>query len=159
MVEVVVATVLFGLLMVVVFIALRAGLAQVEADSPRSQLQAAARIIVDEVAGELRRAGLDTLVPANPNNSGSISFQIVSGYDAGTDTVTYDPDVVQYRFQADAADPVNGVDDDNDGVVDDGLLVRQVTGRLPVILTTLVASGDFTVTLQGEYSTAVTMRN
>jgi len=180
LVEVAVASAIFGLVIGMVFWVVLSGQRQVEADSPQAEIENMARRIVDEIAGELRKAGLSTLTPPTPVDSSSISFQLVSGYDPDTGALTYDPEVIQFRFQPSSADPVNGVDDDGDGVVDDGTLVREVTGKLPVILTPWAANGDFKVTLQGsalqislrlrrslkadevitaERSTSVTLRN
>ncbi len=180
LIEIAVASAIFGLVMGMVFWVILAGQRQVEADAPRAEIQNRARGILDRIAGDLRKAGLGTLTPPNPVDSSSISFQVVGGYDPDSETVTYDPKVIQYRFEPSATDPVNGADDDGDGLVDEGKLVRQATGEPQADLTEWVADGDFRVTLQGrtlqivlqlrralkadevitaEHSTSVTLRN
>ena len=73
---------------------------------------------INTIARELSGAGQTTLVPVvvSPFSSGTISFQSVSGWD-GAPTWSTESEL---RFQPDPRDPNNGLDDDNDGFVDEG---------------------------------------
>lgn len=68
---------------------------------------------------EAYRRGLSSTVTV-ANNNRQLTFNLPGGFD-GTSATTGDQ--IRFEILADPADPVNSVDDDGDGVIDEGILV------------------------------------
>jgi hypothetical protein len=61
--------------------------------------------------------------PLPPLGASAMSFREATGYASGA--VTWS-NTARLEWQADPADPTNGVDDDKDGLVDEGQLVLRI---------------------------------
>jgi hypothetical protein len=70
------------------------------------------------------------------NSGRSLAFSLTSGFD-GTGPVT--GDLIRYEILSDPTDPANGGDDNGNGVVDEGILVRTnaTTGESVTLVTSL----------------------
>jgi prepilin-type N-terminal cleavage/methylation domain-containing protein len=87
-----------------------------------SDLERKGQTAMETICAALTDAGRTTLdpLPLTPYGSSTLQFRPAAGYTAGT--VTWkDPSVIAWRESS--KDPENGLDDDNDGIVDDGEVV------------------------------------
>jgi prepilin-type N-terminal cleavage/methylation domain-containing protein len=91
--------------------------------SAQTRVQADARRALDRIAAEFQNAGVGTLIP-NPVNVAAtdLVFQVASGVDLATDTVTFDPSS-RLRLVYEPGELDNGIDDDGDGLIDEGCVV------------------------------------
>lgn len=93
-----------------------------------SDLERKGQTAMETICAALTDAGRTTLnpLPLTPYGSSSLSFRPAAGYTAGT--VTWkDPCVIEWRSSA--KDPEDGLDNDNNGLVDDGeVVIRRNVG-------------------------------
>lgn len=85
----------------------------------QSQLDAKARRVVARIADELRSAGANGLILDLPSGGG-VNFQRSEGWSAGN--IQWGP-VLEIAFAYAPGELDNGVDDDGNGLVDDGEVV------------------------------------
>ncbi len=85
-------------------------------------LEARAQRILDRIVEELRYAGRNSLpiVPDLPSGSSSIEFRVCEGYDGAA---TIWSNRMSLARVPDPRDPEDGIDNDNDGVVDEGQII------------------------------------
>lgn len=85
-------------------------------------LEARAQRILDRIVEELRYAGRNSLpiVPDLPSGSSSIEFRVCEGYDSAA---TIWSNRMSLARVPDPRDPEDGIDNDNDGVVDEGQII------------------------------------
>jgi len=107
----------------------------------RNRLAVDAQRLETQLAGELRRSAADLIpidgqgseliiVGADPRTT--ISFRVAEGFDESTGRIAWSANAFPYAFVPDAGEvALNGVDDDGDGLVDEGSIHRD--GR-PFIL-------------------------
>lgn len=117
--------------------------------STTSQVEARVKQALDRIAVEVEMASAGSLDPQLTGlvtDTNTLSMQQVVGIQAGA-AVLGDPLTV--RFEPDPADPVDGVDNDGDGVIDEGrvVLVRDDGG--PNELSTTICK-DVRRFLEGE---------
>jgi hypothetical protein len=70
----------------------------------------------------LRRAARDTLVLDSAPGTCRLDFQVADGYDDVASAVLWRPE--QILFEPEPGEPVDGVDNDGDGMVDEGRVVH-----------------------------------
>jgi len=115
----------------------------------RAELDARVKVALDRVAIEIEMASVATLDPQLSGfvtDSDQLSMQQVVDITAGAPDLG---DVLTIAFADDPAEAVNGIDDDGDGVVDEGRLVmtRDDGGANPQ---TVVLCKDVRRCLEGE---------
>ncbi|MEO6710261.1 MAG: prepilin-type N-terminal cleavage/methylation domain-containing protein [Planctomycetota bacterium] len=107
--------------------------------SAGARAHADARRAIDRIAAELENAGLGTLFP-NPIGVAASDelFQTVAGVNPATSAIIFNTST-RLRFAYEQGEANNGLDDDGDGLVDEGqvILTRNV-GQADEISTTLV---------------------
>jgi hypothetical protein len=113
----------------------------------QSRLSEDARRLATELSGDLRRSGADRS-PGDGEGSelavgGSLSFRVATGFDEAASVPTWSAAPVVYALALEERETANGRDDDGDGLVDEGALLRD--GR--ILATGVVA---FTATLLGD---------
>ncbi|HUR29491.1 MAG TPA: prepilin-type N-terminal cleavage/methylation domain-containing protein [Planctomycetota bacterium] len=91
--------------------------------SAQARVQADARRAIDRIAAELENGGVGTLIP-NPIGvaANDLVYQVVSGVNLLNNTVTFD-NSSRLRFAYETGETNNNVDDDGDGLVDEGRVV------------------------------------
>jgi hypothetical protein len=92
-----------------------------------TEVHTQARRIMDGAANEIQGAGLSTIYPIPPETgtgTNTISFQIASGYSGSSIQWS---DVITIAFEYAAGETDNGVDDNGNGLVDEGVVTRTVT--------------------------------
>ncbi len=87
----------------------------------QNRLDAKARRTIARIADDLRSAEATGLTPAVPSGSDAVLFRQNQGWNAGE--IQWGPDV-QIAFADAPGEVVNGLDDNGNGLVDDGEVVR-----------------------------------
>jgi len=128
-VELVIAVALLVLLFSSAVLAARGGMGAFRATQEASEVEARVRRALDRAAFELLCAAASELLP-NPTGdfgTSSLQFARTTGLN-GTVRVLADPDRLAFEYESGETD--NGLDDDGNGLVDDGVLVltRDVGG-------------------------------
>lgn len=91
--------------------------------SARTLLQTQARRAIDRVSAELENAGLSTLQPDPVVTwTDNLVFQAATGVDAATGAITYGPPQ-RLSWNLESGENANGVDDNKNGLVDEGQLL------------------------------------
>lgn len=121
--------------------------------STSASLLEAARKGLDRMATDLRGTGLSIITDGlgQPLVEG-VAYQEIHlrrnpGYE-DTGIPWDEGEAIIYRFEYEAQEPDNGVDDDNDGLIDEGVLVRVENGS-PAQIVRNVKEGGLSLTLQG----------
>ncbi|MFH0963022.1 MAG: prepilin-type N-terminal cleavage/methylation domain-containing protein [Planctomycetota bacterium] len=137
LVEVLVATSILAFLAGVTLTALDATLKMEKSTTLNSHLNRQAEILVQEIARNIRYSGvtsdgwdfpLDTAVT-------SIAFSRCTGWDAQLDQPAWGPVITyQWEIDSDAGELDDGLDNNHNGIIDEGVLYRQVgtSVRVPV---------------------------
>lgn len=129
LIEMVVATVAFMGVLASVFGALSTGTRSIQTTTIPNQLDRQAHRVAERVAKVLRGAGNATLLPAPtpPLGASIVTFRRSLGAAGGV--ANWSP-TISLGLEDDPTDPVDGIDNDNDGSVDEGMLVwrRDVGG-------------------------------
>jgi len=123
LIEVVIGLGLFSAVAASAFLALETSSRSYRTEGVVARLDSLARKTLDEVCERLREADFDSLTPAavaSPASATSVDFQRARGYAAGA--VQWGP-TERLAFEHEPTDPDNGLDDDGDGLVDEGRIV------------------------------------
>lgn len=129
LVELLLAVALLSIVLASTAIVSSTGYRTYRASSAQSSAESRARRGLDRAATELRRAVADTV----PNPGGNLGMDLVEFRQAvgidGTGNLQLGP-LMRLALELDAGEPANGLDDDGDGLVDEGELVltRDVGG-------------------------------
>ena len=120
-VEMAITSVLLGLLLVVMGHVARTGSQAYTTGVELTDLEGRARRVVERLASELVQAGVDTLVPLPSDTFGTsvLSYQIPRGYNGGP---VWDV-ARELSFERDTGELDDGLDNDGDGLVDEGRVV------------------------------------
>ncbi|MBI3269571.1 MAG: hypothetical protein HYZ53_11160 [Planctomycetes bacterium] len=102
-----------------------------ESETVAAGLDAEGLRLVEQMMHELRQAGRSTLVPASPADSRSLSFLMNAGFD-GSRIVWSRP--TTYACALEDGEVENGRDDNGNGLIDEGVVVRTDGDRTPVVL-------------------------
>ncbi len=91
--------------------------------STQVRAQSDARRAMDRIATELENGGLGTLIP-NPIGIAAtdLVFQVATGVDPLTSAVTFD-NSSRLMFAYETGETNNGLDDDGDGLIDEGRVI------------------------------------
>ena len=114
--------------------------AMVEA-SAQADMEYAARRVLDRIAEDFRAGVLTTVSPLAPIASPTVSVSPATGYSAGAVTMGTP---IAYAWVPDPKDPANGTDDDHDGCIDEGMVVR-TAGAQKTTIADNVKSLSFTL--------------
>ena len=128
MVELVIAVALLVLLFTSAVLAARGGMGAFRATQDAGEAEARVRRALDRVAFELLSASAGDLLP-NPTSDWTSSLQYARTVGLnGTTRVLANPDRLAFEYETGETD--NSLDDDGNGLVDDGVLVltRDVLG-------------------------------
>jgi prepilin-type N-terminal cleavage/methylation domain-containing protein len=109
------------------------------------RLEAKAGALLDRIERELIQAGAETLSPAVPAGESAVSYR--QAFDYQNEQVSWGGPL-RIEFRADEAE--DGVDNDSDGLVDEGCVVFIRNPGLPSQQETLLARG-IRSRLQGEF--------
>jgi hypothetical protein len=125
-----------------------AGSRAFRAGSARNAVVMKARRALDRIADELTMAGLGNMtpVPTFPNYCSGLDVSTPTGLVGGT--VQFGS-VTRILLRPDPADPVNGADDDGDGLVDEGFVECTKDVGLPS-QRTVVLCDDVALFAEGE---------
>ncbi len=85
-----------------------------------SEIQSDLSVALERIQLVVRPAGRSTITPANPSGASQVSFQEAIGF--ANDAVQFG-ETMQLVLRPEEADPVDGIDNDGDGRVDEGELV------------------------------------
>jgi prepilin-type N-terminal cleavage/methylation domain-containing protein len=127
LIEVMVVTVILTIVIGGIFEILHSGLTTYNEGSIMTEVQTHARRIMDAVAGEIQGAGVSTLYPVPPatgTGTDTIDFQIASGYSGGS--VLWS-DVITIAFEYETGESNDCVDNNGNGLIDEGVVTRTVT--------------------------------
>ena len=131
LVEVVIGLTLFVAFASSAFLAIEASASSYRTETAAAHLDFLARQALDDVADHLRAADFDSITPpplVAPSSASSLDFQGALGFQNGA--VEWGP-VERLTFEPDPADPEDGLDNDSDGLVDEGRLVWIENPELP----------------------------
>ena len=121
--EVMITCVILVLILGTILASLMAAQNAYTAGTRLSAGQSNARRAMNEVAGELRLADpTSVIITTEPGGSERLDFNMNIDFQNGAAVFSVDP--VVYSFQYDIGELDNGIDDDGDGLVDEGVLVR-----------------------------------
>jgi hypothetical protein len=117
--------------------------------STMALVQIDARRALDRIAAQLENAGFATLVP-NPVNMAApdMLFQVATGFDEAAGTIVFGSSARLFFAYADG-EIDNGLDDDGNGLVDDGRVVLTINYLQPKEISVNLARGVCEL-LQGE---------
>ena len=138
LVEVSIAVLIFGVLAVTTIALVKTTGDSYADGSLHSYLNTQSRLFLEQVSRELGSAGINTLSPAFPANSTSLTFQMASGYANGQ--VVYAAPIT-YAFQYAIGEVDNGIDDNRDGRIDEGQVVRTENGQSVTLSLDLAENG------------------
>ena len=112
-----------------------------------ADIQGQSRIVLQQLAEELRQAGRSNIVVSDTNEEGDreIQFQVNTGYDGST-IIWSTP--ITYRSIPVIHETANDKDDDGNGLVDERRLVRIQDGDM-VTLTNWLKEGTMDVSWNG----------
>lgn len=85
-----------------------------------AEIQSDLNVALERIRTVVRPAGRSTITPANPSGASQISFQEAIGFANGG--IEFG-ELMQFALRPEAADPVDGMDNDGDGLIDEGELV------------------------------------
>ena len=123
LIELVISVALLGMVIGSAAMVSSSGYRLYQATSLESDVEARAKRALDRLAMELKPAARSSLVPDPVGNLGVASMQFAQGVDfTGAGVIVLGPPL-RILFERDGAELANGVDDDNDGLVDEGSLV------------------------------------
>jgi hypothetical protein len=123
LVEMVMAATLFVAFASSVFLAVDLSSASYRTETVSARLDSLARETMDELSERLRGSDFDSITPEPqpaPASASSIDFQRSRGFAGGGPT--WGP-TERVAFEYEPADPDDGVDNDDDGLIDEGRLV------------------------------------
>jgi hypothetical protein len=122
MVEATIATTVLGLVLGAIGLTALRGKENFRQGVTVTMIEARAERLLERIADELRYAGRATLpvLPAPPAGSSALEFRACTGYDGNATLWTTRTSIARV---ADPRDPADGIDNDFDGVVDEGQVV------------------------------------
>ena len=139
LVEVMISSVVLGVLVLAVYALLHQGSASYADASRDNTLQENSRRVLDRISEELRMANPATLIVGTQTSGGSLSFQVSAGFKSGV--MTWGT-VIQYQLQPSI------VDANTNSIQDDYKLVRIQDGQ-SVKLCDYVQAGGFVLSQAG----------
>jgi type II secretory pathway pseudopilin PulG len=113
-----------------------------------SSLQNHAQSVMDKIAKEVRQSGPLTFFPV-PSNTDNLTFQKSVGYSGGA--VQWG-NAITYAFQYETGENDDGVDNNGNGLIDEGIIVRTENGQ-NITIARWVREGGFLFFLSGDVLT------
>ncbi|MBI5369155.1 MAG: prepilin-type N-terminal cleavage/methylation domain-containing protein [Planctomycetes bacterium] len=141
--------ILAGLVLATMMIVVRSS-AVSETDALINVLESDARRAVDQIAHDLRQAGETTLVPTAPTNATSLAFKTNLGYSLAG--VQWGP-LVTYAVAYENGETNNGVDDNRNGLIDESVVTRSVSGGAATTIVRYVRENGLNFTWNAATST------
>jgi len=143
--ELMIAIVIVAILTVMTYVLLFASIQSFSAGVTAAALNGQARDLLERLFAEIVDAGISSLQPPFPNGSSSLTFQRNLGYSAGA--LTFDtPATLSFAYAPGEAN--DGIDNNNDGRIDEGRLMRIKDGDT-VVLSNDLAEGGIAFTQNG----------
>jgi type II secretory pathway pseudopilin PulG len=150
--ELLIAVGLFTVITASIFTCLGVSQSAMVEGSAQGDMEFTARRVLDRIAQDFRAGVLTTLKPFAPTASSSASVSPATGYANGAVTLGT---AISYAWISDPQDPVNGKDDDHDGSIDEGSVVRSV-GAEKTTIASNVKSLSFTLA-QNDLACTITL--
>jgi prepilin-type N-terminal cleavage/methylation domain-containing protein len=124
LVEVVVATTLLSVIGGGIFALWNTGVDNYGLGVTGAEVERRSNLVLQQIAEELSTAGRDVLYPQPlpPESSGKLTLQSNQGWSDG-DVAWSTPTVIEFRYAAD--DPNDGKDNNGNGLIDEGIIVRR----------------------------------
>jgi hypothetical protein len=144
--EVMIAVAILSILIVVVYSILGRSQRSFQTGVKLADLQERARIVLDRMANELRLSAASEIATSTVNGTSAISFRMNEGFSAGQ--ILWSTQVI-YQFQFEPGEFDNGLDDNNNGLADEGIIVR-VKDAQSIVLTRDVLKGGIAFTVTGD---------
>ncbi|MAG57236.1 MAG: hypothetical protein CMJ83_13165 [Planctomycetes bacterium] len=115
-----------------------------------ANLEGRGRRALDQIAGDLVASGATTFSPTPdlPFGSTTLTFQKSRGFDTGSDSILWGP-TLSFDLIDEPSDPNDGLDNDDDGLVDERRLVRRLNSGLSTEVTVVLLT-DVAPYLEGE---------
>lgn len=152
-VEAAVATAAMTTLLIPIALLLRSGTETFRSSSAAESADARAQRTLERIVREISRCAVTSLgsMPQSPNWTTSLTLDDVISFDPSTGVRTTSR--VQVRLEPDPSDPDDGVDNDGDGLVDEGRVVMTRDHGTVLARATVLATGvaEF---LEGETANA-----
>jgi type II secretory pathway pseudopilin PulG len=122
LVETMIATTMLGLILGAIGLTVLHGKENFRQGVSVTVLEGRAQRLLDRIADELRYAGRNSLPvqPLAPSGSSALEFRVCTGY---ADSATLWSNRMSIARVADPRDPPDGIDNDGDGVIDEGQVV------------------------------------
>jgi type II secretory pathway pseudopilin PulG len=122
LVETMIATTMLGLILGAIGLTVLHGKENFRQGVSVTVLEARAQRLLDRIADELRYAGRNSLPvqPLAPSGSSALEFRVSAGYAASAPQWSNRMSIARV---ADPRDPADGIDNDGDGVIDEGQVV------------------------------------
>ena len=113
-----------SLVMLGVYECLSSGTERYEVESLYADMDIHGNFVLTDIVDDMRSGGLNTidLTPTVKGNT-RITFQKNEGYDTAAGAITWSQPI-SYEWRLDPRESDNGIDDDNDGRIDEGRVVR-----------------------------------
>lgn len=146
LVEVMVAIAILGILIVVVYSILGGSHRSFTTGVRLGDLQERARIVLDRMANELRLSAAPQISTSTVNGAPSIAFRVNEGFSGGQ--ITWST-TIAYRFEFEPGELDNGLDDNNNKLIDEGMIIREKDGQ-KVVLTRDVLKGGVAFSVSGD---------
>jgi hypothetical protein len=146
--EVIVVAGCLALMMLAVGAVISAGHDNYAAGMTVSSIQDSAQAVVSRIIDEVQQSGSATFFPA-PNNTDNLTFQKCAGYAGGA--IQWG-NAITYAFQYDTGEVDDGVDNNGNGLIDEGIIVRTENGQ-SITIAHWVREGGLLFTLNGDILT------
>lgn len=141
LIEVAIVITLLGVFAQSAWMALDTGTRVLETGSERSALQARASKAMGQVTRALTLAGIDSMtgVPAAPFFDDRISFESLDAVDTNTGTLSWTAHEI--RLESEPGEKDDGLDNDGDGLIDEGRIVHVIAPGTAEEREVTIASG------------------
>jgi prepilin-type N-terminal cleavage/methylation domain-containing protein len=138
LIEIVIATIVLAAMVAGIYAVLFRGMDMYEQGATTSELERKGQRVLEQVSEEIVLSGLDVLTPqaSPPYATSTLTLQRNLGWSGGA--VSWGPPTV-FEFQPDPGDKQDGKDNNGNGLIDEGMVVRwemTATGpSAPVVMT------------------------
>jgi len=136
--EVVIASAILAMLTSLLYVTLKSSTDGYTAGSLQAGLNAQSRNLLEDMSWDLADAGVGTLSPAFASGSTTLTFQRNVGYSSGA--IAFGSSIT-YAFAYEPGESDNGLDDNGDGRIDEGRLIRTENGDSVVVSRDLSENG------------------
>lgn len=123
--EIVMAAAIFVVMLGGLYTMIEASSKSVASTVVSSDMDGKAREVLDRLAREIEESSAATFNPAVPLGSGALTFQRVTGYAGGA--LTFGP-AITFGFAYEFGESDNGLDDNGNRRIDEGVLTRTEGG-------------------------------